>query len=163
MPRDFQKSKLYEAERRHSLFPRAEWERASNRDGYRAAPAEDEMNVEEMQAFVNDILRTRWFKNRYALNWVTVKDGRGRRKAGGDYWGRCIKMPRWSRRPIVVLHELVHVLLNPRIHPYHGEEFCGWYLALVRRFISEDAYKELRQHMQDVGVKVGAMPKPKHA
>lgn len=147
MPRDFQRSRVYKAERRHSQWT------------YNGG-----MELDEVKDFVKEICNSRWYKNRAGrASYIKVKDGRGRTHAGGNYHYKQVKLPRWSRSRMVILHELAHTAVNHDKVPAHGREFCGWYLALVRRFVSEDAYKELRQHMQDVGVKVGAMPKPRYA
>jgi len=50
----------------------------------------------------------------------TLKDGRGRRHASGSRW--TIKLPKWARSKLIVLHEIAHSLqLN---QPWHGREFA---------------------------------------
>ena len=41
-----------------------------------------------------------------------VKDGRRRRTPCYESWSHAIKLPKHSRRSIIVLHELVHALLK---------------------------------------------------
>ena len=55
-----------------------------------------------------------------------------------------------------MLHELVHVLASGG----HGREFCSLYLSLVRRFISAEAARDLRQQFVFFGVKHRRAPQP---
>lgn len=61
-----------------------------------------------------------------------VLDGRGRSKACGSRWQ--IKLPRWARRPIVVLHEVAHALLDGKELMFHGREFAMLVLELWNRY-----------------------------
>jgi len=70
-----------------------------------------------------------------------VADGRGRRRAGGS--SSRISLPRWSRLRWVVLHETAHAVIPPRA-AWHGPEFAGCYLRLVRRFMGTEAAGRLR-------------------
>jgi len=56
-----------------------------------------------------------------------LKDGRGRRRPCGSRWE--IKLPRWSRCQIVVLHEIAHSLQQQQ--PWHGPEFARLFLELL--------------------------------
>lgn len=62
-----------------------------------------------------------------------IKDGRGRRKAGG-----CrthITMPRWARNMIVLSHELSHVVTQRKfeVEAPHGPRYVGIYREIVTR------------------------------
>lgn len=59
-----------------------------------------------------------------------VLDGRGRRRACATRWR--IKLPRWARRPDVVLHEVSHAL-GPG-GPGHGRAFARLLLELLNRY-----------------------------
>lgn len=61
-----------------------------------------------------------------------VHDGRGRRKAGGASWG--VFLPRWSRSPMVVLHEVAHALTMTSTD-WHGPEFATTCLELWARSV----------------------------
>ncbi|TET39004.1 MAG: hypothetical protein E3J69_00820 [Anaerolineales bacterium] len=147
-PRDSQMSKVYAAERKHSL-----WREESQYD-----------SISHVQVWVDSICKSRWFKNRYpryALaksiqtafltdreRGIKVLDGRGRRKACGSTRG-FIKLPVWSRSDLVILHEIAHVVTRRKgyhgpLPAYHGREFCANYLALVRQFLGKEAAKELK-------------------
>lgn len=146
-PRDSQRKKVYNSERTHSLWT---WD------------AQYE-SVQEVQALVDKMCKTRWFKSRFpkyafdqkairkygrSADGIKVLDGRGRRGACGSTRG-FIKLPRWSRSDLVILHEIAHVVTRRNgyhgpLPAFHGREFCANYLALVRRFLGKDAGDELK-------------------
>lgn len=75
---------------------------------------------------------------------IHVGDGRARRSAGGNAQG--IWMPKWSRKKIVILHELAHVISSRKYRVRwvgttadkiagHGWQFCEVYLDLVRAML----------------------------
>lgn len=130
-PRDSQRSKVYSCEyvlRDAGMVGRERLE-----------------TVEEMQAWVNKLLASAWWKKHYrSVSKVTVKDGRGQRRALAHTWRNTISMPKWSRSKGVIIHELAH-LVTPLAAPSHGWEFCANYLELVRHFLGQadhDALKE---------------------
>lgn len=124
-PRDFQRSRLYA------------WERQVSKRLAIDMFAE-QLTLDEARSFVERVWReerTRYgHANREA---PPVKDGRGRRKAGGSL--RAITLPRWSRNPWVVLHEMAHAVTQSETlgeHPpggWHGEHFLGCLIGLACR------------------------------
>lgn len=63
-----------------------------------------------------------------------VRDGRGRRHACYCPSTHQIRLPRWSRSRMIVLHEIAHALLRRREDlAWHGPEFAGVYLDLLVR------------------------------
>jgi len=148
-PRDSQRSKVYAAERKHS-----QWY-----DDNQYA------NLGEIQSWVDSICKSRWFINRFprhaldkkaimkygrSADGIKVLDGRGRQRPCGSTRG-FIKLPKWSRFELVILHEIAHVVTtrystnNRKLPAYHGRDFCANYLTLVRRFLGKEAGKELRE------------------
>jgi putative metallohydrolase (TIGR04338 family) len=117
-------------------------------------------SVPEVQAWVDQITGTSWWRARCRLGRVGVRDGRGRSNACAYY--DHIRLPRWARTDGVVLHEVAHVLISQtlggQVAP-HGREFTGAYLALVRRFIGAERYQAQRDRFRERRVKVGAAPK----
>ncbi len=79
----------------------------------------------------------------------TVLDGRGCRKASAIST-HTIKMPRWSRREWVVLHELAHIIVEREYWaqrneiPAHGWLFCETYLKLVLYMLGREAHDALK-------------------
>lgn len=59
-----------------------------------------------------------------------VEDGRGRRRPCGSR--RRIKLPRFARSRIVVLHEIAHSLQTQQ--PWHGPQFARLVLELWARY-----------------------------
>jgi putative metallohydrolase (TIGR04338 family) len=135
--RDFQKGKLYKAER-IAL--------GHTGDGSELA------TVEAVQAFVDKVLASAWTRRTFpqCRTRVTVLDGRGRRAACSE--GGAIRMPRWSRSRWVTLHELAHEIYDRtsagamarKGAAAHGWQFAERYLLLVRHFLGAEAHEKLR-------------------
>lgn len=146
-PRDSQLSKVYKAESAHSY-----WSDVSEYD-----------SLSEIQRWVDEICKSRWFKNRYpryaldaksimkygrAADGIKVLDGRGRQRACGSTRG-FIKLPVWTRSDLHILHEIAHVVTRRNgyqgpLPAYHGRDFCANYLALVRQFMGKEEADELK-------------------
>ncbi len=122
--RDSQRQKVYSAE--SFLHGGSAWERFET--------------VAEMQAFVDDVLGSAWFRRRWpqvARRGIEVRDGRGRGRACAQViWGTLvIKMPVWSRSRAIVLHEISHHCAD-EVHGItdvaaHGWQFAATLLELV--------------------------------
>lgn len=146
--RDSQRSRLYKAERM-----------VSDKGPHLKT-------VDEIQTTVNAICRSRWFRNRFGKVQIRVKDGRGRRHAGGlgyhyaDATVGYITMPKWSRYLLFILHEIGHV-----VTPYgvadHGREFARIFLQLVRWRMGTEAASELQAAYQSCRVRHRARVKRK--
>lgn len=151
--RDFQRSKVYAAEsmaeqRMDGEVDREVVEKLSERLE----------SVREMQSWVDEITDSEWFRSylipaseekmsdhitpRHRHYRINVKDGRGRRRAGGCSSG-FITMPHWSRKRLVVLHEVAHVIV--RTKPWHGKAFVRCVLDLVHEFLGPDEADHLRE------------------
>ena len=103
-PRDFQRSKVYSWER--AVFGR---------------PTE-KLTLEQCAELAKKLCG---FK-------VTVKDGRGRRKACAYYERRTISLPKWARCEWVVIHECAH-LLTDLDHAAHGAHYMKAYIGLLEQ------------------------------
>ena len=114
--RDFQRSKVYKAER-------GAWE---------CCDPEKLLSLEECQKLIKKAVR---FMGRRCIPKVT--DGRGRRRAtfkfGALRGGPQIALPKWSRTRWVILHEYAHAVADD----HHGPKFTRAYIKLVRRFIGK--------------------------
>jgi putative metallohydrolase (TIGR04338 family) len=124
-PRDSQRQKLYDAE-----------------DVLARSP--DYQTVEECQAFIDGVLRSRWFQSRWGQRRIFVGPGRGQRRAIA-FSTRLVQleMPKWSRQRQVLLHELAHCLIPDNLAA-HGREFAGVYLFLVRQVMGDEAWATLQ-------------------
>jgi putative metallohydrolase (TIGR04338 family) len=139
--RDSQRSKVYKAERTLDQFYK------------------NGMSIEDVREFVDKIMDSNWLNGKYPRAYVNgkviVKDGRGRRKAGGCF--AYITMPKWSRSKLVVLHELAHSITDRQYEGYgvasHGREFCSIYISLIRRWMSKDVGRALKAAFKTCRVK----------
>lgn len=115
-----------------------------------------QMSLAEIRDFVADVVRTRWFRNRfsYTCGTVMIHDGRGAQRAIGrhdlDSLTCHLTFPRKLRQKLIVLHELAHGLSGGG----HGGWFCSTYLQLVRRFMGVPAWEDLRWSFSFWDVKV---------
>lgn len=97
-------------------------------------------DVPLIQQWVNAIVNSEWRKERFRgiIN-VQAKDGRRRKYACCTYiapmWW-VIKLPRYTRSRLIILHELAHVFTSP-LEPWHGKVFVGILLALVDRWMGQ--------------------------
>ncbi len=115
--------------------------------------------VPELQAYVDAIMASRWFKARWgAWGGIRVKDGRGRRSACA-MGQHEVRMPCWSRNEMVLLHEVAHCLA-PVMKANHGPEYAGIFLALVRQYMGPAAAVSLRASFREHRVKVAASAVP---
>lgn len=142
-PRDYQRSKVYRAEREAGLVT------------YDDPPPELE-TVESCEEFVRRIVATdAWRKLGGWHGRIVVRPGFGATSArgGGRGGGVQLTLPRWARKPAVILHELAHALTyhqrsaagaTGRRFAAHGREFCANYLALVRLRLGPAAEAKLR-------------------
>lgn len=136
--RDYQRQKVYDAEQAVSVatnnavadgLPTAKWD--------------------YLQKYVKDMTETVWFQARWKGQKIRVKDGRMCRRAIGG-WGQ-IQMPKWSRSPLIILHEVAHAVGN-WTGDKHGPNYCGHYLYLVYHQLGVKIYHELRTSFLRLGV-----------
>ncbi len=121
--------------------------------------------IDEIQAWVNSLTQTRWWRT-YKLpsakksshrvggisyESIEVRDGRSRRSAAGAFG--VIKMPKWSRTKLIILHEVAHAITTEP--PGHGRQFARIYLDLVTRFLGVDAGRQLKVAYVAGGVRSG--------
>ena len=84
------------------------------------------LSLDECEALVAKV----WADYRPGSTPPPIGDGRGRRSAGGAPWG--IFLPRWSRSPMVVLHEAAHAMT---LKDLHGPIFATLCLELWSRYV----------------------------
>lgn len=152
--RDFQRRRCYDAERLFINLLETQLKYTPKR--YES--------VEEIQALVNKICSYAWFKRRWypsetftpAKKVISVKDGRGRKRAGGGYktlWYGYITIPIWARDEIVILHELAHAITPPSTGGCHGRFWARTFLELVGHVVGWDEAKLLRDAYKKYKVK----------
>lgn len=142
-PRDNQRKRLYDSEKDLGQGP------------HRIFRA-----VEGVKEYVESIMRSHWFQDHFPdVTSIEVTDGRRRRNAAAQRFEThtweikgVIKMPKWSRIEIVILHEIAHVV-TPNHFAAHGLEFATNFLALTKHALGVDAYNRLRARFLAKGVK----------
>jgi putative metallohydrolase (TIGR04338 family) len=131
--RDVGRKKLYDAEDASQLI---QWGREFN-------------SLEECQRYVNNILRSKWFKKRYPkIKKIDVRPYRGE---GAQSSGRIISLSQSAMNSPYLLHEIAHHAAT--IPVGHGWEFAEALLCLVRRFLGKQAFRALRTNFRESGVK----------
>ncbi|OFW67290.1 MAG: hypothetical protein A2Z12_06170 [Actinobacteria bacterium RBG_16_68_21] len=109
-------------------------------------------SVDEVQAFVDSVVQSRWWRERVGGRArIRVGDGRGRRSAGSI--GGEIRIPRASRTVPTVLHELAHEAVRDPSTAIHGPEYAAAFLQLVEGFIGHEAGAYLRMAYLAQGVR----------
>ena len=130
-PRDQQRQRVYTAEKSISWGTRIE-------------------RLDELQVWVDMVCASDWMKFTFGKVVITVNDGRRRKSpcarrlrcyTNANYEG-IIKMPKFSRAKLIILHEIAHVLC-PATYAAHGSEYVRIYLALVGQFMGTEKRREL--------------------
>ncbi len=144
--RDNQRQKVYDSE---ALAFEGRTERGTP---YDALP--EYKTVAECQQFVSKVVSSSTWKHLcpFGPEYVTVADGRGRRRAGAS--GGRITIPRFARRRWYLLHELAHVATPAEEWAPHGPQYVFAYLHLVSRFLGPRQHAALTSAMASYRVKV---------
>ncbi|MCA8959740.1 MAG: DUF2786 domain-containing protein [Planctomycetes bacterium] len=113
--------------------------------------------IAEVQAFVDEVVASPHWSRREAPRVVVARDGRGRRHACSNesWFGGEVRLPKWSRSQLIVLHELAHLCV-PKGEAAHGPVFAREYIDLVRTFLSPEAADRLEAEFARAGVDVAA-------
>lgn len=142
--RDSQRQKLYNAED----FLRTEGKKMPT--------------VPEIEAYVQDLVSSAWFRKRYpslAHTGIKVGDGRRRSTACASWLRRQISMPKWSRVESIVLHEVAHLCTN-EIHgtlvASHGWQFASILVELVQHQMGKRAADGLKESFRNHRVRYTA-------
>jgi putative metallohydrolase (TIGR04338 family) len=111
--------------------------------------AEPFETVAEVEDWLGRQLKRRAIQRRYALQLIgpiKFEDGRRRRSAGYRCDGRTLVFPRWSRYPLVILHETAHLIAGRKYGEKiagHGWQWAEIFLDLVGFCLGQPARKEL--------------------
>lgn len=120
-------------------------------------------HTDQVQAFVDAVMNRSYIKKHFpGVRYIRVTDGRSRRRAGALFYPRPsfdheIRMPRWSREPMVTLHEMAHILTDHTYGfmsvPAHGREFAAIFLELVRHVMGKECADALKKGYKGKNVK----------
>lgn len=114
-----------------------------------------------VQSYVDSILASVWWQNRFShVRQIVVCDGRGRQRGiAGFVDGQGVppvvgylRLPRVTRYPWYILHEIAHVAAPPNAAS-HGVEFCNIYLSLVHRWLGRKSWLDLKEALDRRGVR----------
>lgn len=145
--RDFQKLKLYKAEKETDLE-----EKAFD-------------TLQELRDYVKTITTSRWWKTNSEIETVIVNSYKNTTfyRAWGNYDDVSdeligyIILPYDGWTESAVMHMLAHImnLVGTMQHGYsnHGIEFVKNYLALVKKFMGNNAWNKLRKSFTHNGVR----------
>jgi putative metallohydrolase (TIGR04338 family) len=122
--------------------------------------------VAATQAFVDVVLAGEWWIRACPdTRSVTVRGGR--RTAGAPAWHESIigpvgmthvlHLPTWARRPLVVLHELAHVVVEPILWAKpHGPQFARAWVDLTAAVIDAETAGRLTAELRQEGISLAA-------
>lgn len=152
MPRDSQRTKVYE------------WEGRCVRELAHASIYDaDFKTLEECAAYATPI----WRKERGRAGQAGIRAPSIERPSWGQrralaHFDHRITLPRWARSRWVILHELAHRLNAGQSASAHGPRFVGLLMGLVARWLEYDA-TQLMALADEMGVKyhvrsIGVVP-----
>lgn len=108
-------------------------------------------NLADMQAFIDKVTEARWFQSRWGR--ISVEVRAGQRHTRAVSYGRVLHIPLWAREEEILLHELAHTLTSHRVGSHivswHGPEFAGVLLFLVKNVMGLDAWEKLRKSFKE--------------
>lgn len=148
MSRDSQRQRVYNAENRARSTLEA--------NGHIFRDVKSERRYRER---LDAIMGSKWMQEHYPEATKRVVDlgwGACRRGANAGWHGINTSITDFALHEMVLIHELSHVIEKRTrgiVDPGHGREFCIIYLALVKRFISADAERVLKQWFRDCKVR----------
>lgn len=157
MSRDFQRERLYAAERAAAKEMKEPFGSAGGR--YDLLQLENWLNKDVLVDSTYELLgvpnqlRRRAYVNEPRKNGVRTSArgwlGLPKYKDGTTYGetGYCMTLPDWSRCRLIALHELAHGFSDDlfKTQALHGPFFCYTYLTLVDAFLGEDWGAELER------------------
>lgn len=119
-------------------------------------------SVEWAQADIDRLIKSKWWRDRSQVGQVILSEtpakGSGAIRISDTHW-RVEFSPR-ALNSLALAHELTHALVGGTVggsaedhEQDHSAHFAGAELALVKRFISADVSRRLKQEFDSLGVK----------
>ena len=112
--------------------------------------------IEDIRKYVTKLISQKWFKKHFINTFINVRSG-GSRWAVADLYGIRIPDLKWSKREMVVLHEIAHCVTRAvSTHDKeagHGILYCKNYLKLVQHQVGKDVSEHLKKNFKEYGVK----------
>jgi len=114
------------------------------------------------RAFIREVVHSRWWKARFPhiqdVAMVVQDRDRGYADAMPGFKVGAVRLDWTYLSQDNALHELAHTIVEggkPKIRPnatVHGKEFAGTYLALLRKFTTQEYYLCMRDCFETGGV-----------
>lgn len=106
-----------------------------------------QLSWSDVKAYVDHVLGSPWVQERWPgldVTLVPARHGRGAYVTGRGE----MHLPPGTRGPVYLLHEIAHRATSKFVDESHGPEFCGVYLALLRKFVGAPAERLLRGELE---------------
>lgn len=118
------------------------------------------------QLFVDGVLKDDWWQRSCPDTGSVVVRG-GRRAVGAPAWhestigpggmSHVLHLPPWARRPLVVLHELAHVAVEPILWAKpHGPQFARAWVDLTAAVVGAETAARLAAELRLEGIGLAA-------
>lgn len=113
--------------------------------------------MSDPQAFLDHAVSTVWFRNRWKRHKLQTVEVKASTLIGAwtDFDRNTIYLPPWAFNSLTLLHELAHLVVGKHDH---GPKFAAAHLALVRRFMGDEAGRRYRYALLTYGVEIGPRP-----
>lgn len=167
---DYQRKKLYNAERRWnaSMWNEIESKKMKgSSNGCTMSPNADPTSIfyifpspEAVKEYLDSLCGQKWMKEEFGtkvanslLN-TTVHRRRGIKTSHATFFSIHLA-PNWGFRKDTVLHEFTHVIVNAldEVDGGHGRLFAKTHLTLIKHAVSADASQLLQYMYDNLGVK----------
>jgi putative metallohydrolase (TIGR04338 family) len=123
--------------------------------------------VTGVQSYVDSILGRPWWRTLCPETSAVRVTGGGGGGTGAPAWhessiepeglSHVLHMPRWSRRPLTVLHELAHVVVEPILWARpHGPQFVRAWIDLVTEMMGPDRARALTGELRIERIRPGS-------
>jgi len=124
---------------------------------YCVHPAAPLADIDQAQVYLDDLLAKPWFSQRWpkvAKKRIQIRAGKTWKWSASTPWDNKITLSPFHLNNLVILHELAHFCAEREIHKdiYHGPEFCGAYLYLMKRMAGAEVERSFRHALKACGV-----------
>lgn len=103
------------------------------------------MTLPQVRSYVNDKVKSAWFQKTFTpwFGRMIVQTRKSNAGACCQLSGPTLSFPKWSRWPIVILHEMAHAVTS-EYSAWHGSEFARNFITLVSHYLGTEAARELK-------------------
>lgn len=114
----------------------------------RPEPEQRPMTLAQVRKYVRVKVGSAWWRKEFSGRGIIIEVVDRRSDAHASchtrgYVTATLKFPKWSRWPVVILHELAHAV-TPSGRAWHGSEFAVNFIKLVSHYIGVEEAKALK-------------------